>query len=83
MKKTPQKPYTTLGMAASSSIRNDDTRRTQPDTISDRKAAAPTPSGTAMIMAMIDVSRVPTMNGTAPYWFVFESQTVPTKRDRP
>src|SRR5262245_4537771 len=58
-KNRPQNPNTTLGMAASSSDRNEQVRRTHAGATSDRKAAVPTPSGTAISMAMADVANVP------------------------
>ena len=58
-KKMPQNPYTTLGTAARSSTRNEPMRRTGAGAISARKAAEPTPIGTAMSIAMADESSVP------------------------
>src|SRR4051812_45838206 len=65
-KNSPQNPYTTLGMAASSSIRNAPTRRTHGGAISDMYAALATPSVTAISMAMTDVTVVPQTNASTP-----------------
>src|SRR5690349_2050053 len=53
--KIPQRPYTTLGIAASSSIRNETGVRIQRGANSARKIAAPTPIGTAMTRAQNEV----------------------------
>src|SRR5262249_14138760 len=55
----PQNPYTTLGTAASISTRNDPARRNQCGAISERNAAVPMPSGTAISMANADDTSVP------------------------
>src|SRR4051812_46071297 len=65
-KNRPQNPYTTLGMAASSSIRNAPTRFTHGGAISDMYAALATPSGTAISMAISDVTVVPHTNASTP-----------------
>src|SRR5438477_3344570 len=64
----PQKPYTTLGIAASNSRRNAHTFRNRGGASSERYAAAPTPSGTATSIAISDVTIVPYTNTSAPYW---------------
>src|SRR5919201_994930 len=52
--KIPQSPYTTLGTAASSSMRNATGGRIQNGASSARKIAAPSESGTAMSSASSD-----------------------------
>src|SRR5262245_3708185 len=61
-----QKPYTTLGIAASNSSRNAHTFRSRAGASSERYAAAPMPSGTAMTIAIADVISVPYTNTNAP-----------------
>src|SRR5260370_20483992 len=53
--KRPQRPYTTLGIAASSSIKNETGLRSQRGASSARKIAAPRLIGTAMRSAQNDV----------------------------
>ncbi len=55
----PQKPYTTLGIAASSSTRKEPVRLTQPVAISAKNVAVPTPNGTARSMASAEVMTEP------------------------
>src|SRR5256885_1358235 len=68
-------------MAASISTRKAPTRRTQPVAISERNVAVPTPSGTAMSMAINDVTTVPKTNARAPNcrWLGSGSQVVLVK----
>ena len=63
--KMPHRPYTTLGMAARSSIRKVAGVRIQRGASSDRKMAAPTETGTARTSAMNDEYSVPWMKGRA------------------
>ena len=63
--KMPQRPYTTLGMAASNSIRKVAGVRIQRGASSDRKMAAPRLTGTDRTSAISDEYRVPKMNGSA------------------
>ncbi len=55
----PQKPYTTLGIAANSSTRNEPPRCSQAGAASARNVAVPTPSGTANSIANSEVAIEP------------------------
>src|SRR5512146_1966972 len=63
---TPQSPYTTLGIAASSSTMYETGTRIHGGASSTRKSAAPTPTIVPKISASSDVTSVPAMNGSAP-----------------
>ena len=56
---TPIRPYTTLGTAASSSVSIVSTSEMRGGASSARNSAAPTPSGTATISAISEVTSVP------------------------
>ena len=55
----PHRPYTTLGIAARVSIRNDTTGRSRAGAISTRNTAMPTETGSAITIASTLVTRVP------------------------
>ena len=55
----PHRPYTTLGMVASSSTRNDTGARSQPGAISLKNSAVPMLSGTACSKAKNEETSVP------------------------
>ena len=61
----PHSPYTTLGMAASTSTNDASGARTNPRT-SFNRSARPTATGTASATATAEVTSVPKMNGSAP-----------------
>ncbi len=64
--KTPHRPMTTLGIAASSSIRKLTGTAIRRSASSARKIAVSSPRGAAKSRARSDVISVPTMNGSAP-----------------
>src|SRR5581483_4881206 len=64
--KTPHSPYTTLGIAASSSTRNATGCRSQRGANSARKIATPSARGTASTRASSEEASVPTIIGAAP-----------------
>jgi hypothetical protein len=65
-KNTPHRPKTTLGTAASRSMKNDRGWRSQLGQNSERKIAPPSASGVATTRAMIEVTIVPRIAGAAP-----------------
>ena len=64
--KMPHSPYTTLGIAASSSTRNAIGCRTERGANSVSKIATPSASGTAIRSASSDDASVPKIIGAAP-----------------
>ena len=64
--RTPQRPMSTLGTPASSSMANPRGREIHSGMRSVRAKAAPIEMGRAMITAMADVWNVPTMSGHSP-----------------
>ena len=64
--KTPHRPKTTLGIAASNSIMKISGVARRPGAISARKIAVRSPIGAARSSAISDDAIVPTMNGKAP-----------------
>ncbi len=62
----PHSPNTTLGTTATSSTSIDSAGRILPGTASERKIAAPTLSGTAIRIAIAELSKVPTMKTAMP-----------------
>src|SRR5208337_4990412 len=78
-----QQSVITLGTAASRSMKNCSVSEIRGGANSARKIAAPIPRGTAMSRATADVTSVPYMNGSAPYWSMFGSHTRVTKKCNP
>src|SRR5712664_2101801 len=81
--KIPHNPYTTLGIAASSSTRNATGWRSQLGENSVRKTATPSESGTAISKASSEDASVPKTIGAAPYTSATGSHVEVHRNDGP
>src|SRR5712692_4596040 len=81
--KIPHNPYTTLGIAASSSTRNATGCRNHLGENSVRKIATPSASGTAISSASTDDASVPKIIGAAPYTSATGSHVEVQRNDGP
>ena len=77
------RPYTTDGIAASSSVKNAIGPRSGIGQMSSTKIATASDSGTAIAVARTDVTSVPKINGNAPKLPFTGSQLLPEKNFQP
>ena len=80
---TPINPYTTLGIAAKSSMRKAHVLDTLRGASSDKKMATPMPSGTAIKSASVEETSVPKIKGRAPKSSATGSQICFVRNDHP